>query len=105
MFTFRIVTYNAHSCRGLDRRVRPERIAAVLRETDAHIIALQEVWSAEGQERGKDQLRLIAEALGLEYRFGGNWNLNGGVYGNALLSRWPVQTAQNYDISWRGRER
>jgi Metal-dependent hydrolase len=41
--TLRIATYNVHSCRGLDRRTRPERTAAVLRDIDADIVALQEV--------------------------------------------------------------
>ncbi len=45
MLSFRITTYNIHKCRGLDRRVRPERIVEVLREVDADIIALQEVIS------------------------------------------------------------
>jgi len=39
----RIATYNIHRCRGLDRRVRPERIAAVLATIDPDIVALQEV--------------------------------------------------------------
>ena len=30
--TLRIVTYNIHRCRGMDRRTRPDRIAAVLRD-------------------------------------------------------------------------
>ena len=39
----RIATYNIHKCRGLDGRVRPQRIVEVLRELDADLIALQEV--------------------------------------------------------------
>lgn len=103
--TFRITTYNAHSCRGLDRRTRPERIAAVLAETEADIIALQEVWSVAGEEHEREQVKHIAEKLGLEYRFGGNWSRGNGVYGNAILSRWPLHTTQNYDLSVTGRER
>jgi endonuclease/exonuclease/phosphatase family metal-dependent hydrolase len=38
----RVVTYNIHRCRGLDRRVRPERIAAVLATIDPDVVALQE---------------------------------------------------------------
>jgi len=38
----RIATYNIHKCRGLDRRIKPERIVQVLREVDADIVALQE---------------------------------------------------------------
>jgi endonuclease/exonuclease/phosphatase family metal-dependent hydrolase len=103
--TFRIVTYNIHKCRGLDRRVRPERIAVVLRETKADIIALQEVLSVEGREDERNQARFIAEELGMEYHVGENRRLSGGAYGNVLLSRLPSRAARNYDITWRGRER
>ncbi len=42
----RIATYNIHRCRGIDRRTSPARIAEVLREIDADIVALQEVIGA-----------------------------------------------------------
>ena len=42
----RIATYNIHRCRGMDRRVVPQRIVDVLREIDADVIALQEVIGA-----------------------------------------------------------
>lgn len=102
---FRIVTYNVHKCRGLDRRVRPERIATVLRETKADIIALQEVLSVEGRERERHQARFIAAELGMHYHVGENRRLDGGAYGNVILSRLPLRSVQNYDITWRGRER
>ena len=43
---FRIATYNVHRCRGMDRRVLPRRIAEVLRQLQADVIALQEVLGA-----------------------------------------------------------
>ncbi len=101
----RVVTYNVHKCRGLDRRVRPQRIAAVLRETDADIIALQEVLSVEdGALRERHQARFIAEELGFDYCLGENRRLHGGAYGNVLLSRLPLEAVENYDLTWRGRE-
>ncbi|HZG53627.1 MAG TPA: endonuclease/exonuclease/phosphatase family protein [Pyrinomonadaceae bacterium] len=101
----RIVTYNVHKCRGLDRRVRPARIASVLRELDADIIALQEVLSVGGGAREMDQARFIAEELGYDYCIGENRRLGGGAYGNVILSRLPWRHVHNYDITWRGRER
>jgi endonuclease/exonuclease/phosphatase family metal-dependent hydrolase len=101
----RIVTYNVHKCRGLDRRVRPARIASVLREVDADIIALQEVLSIGGAAREMDQARFIAEELGYDYCIGENRRLSGGAYGNVILSRLPWRHVHNYDITWRGRER
>lgn len=102
--SFRVVTYNVHKCRGLDRRVRPARIAAVLRETEADLIALQEVLSVEGSQAERDQARFIAEELGLSYRIGENRRLDGGAYGNVILSRLPLKRVENYDITWRERE-
>jgi endonuclease/exonuclease/phosphatase family metal-dependent hydrolase len=101
----RVVTYNVHKCRGLDRKVRPERIVKVLREIDADIIALQEVVSAEGGKPEEDQARYIARALGLRSCLGENRRLKGGAYGNLLLSRFLLRAAMNYDISRNGRER
>jgi endonuclease/exonuclease/phosphatase family metal-dependent hydrolase len=102
---FRVVTYNVHKCCGLDRRVRPARIIEILREIDADIIALQEIFSASGSSHVPDQAREIAHALGYELCFGENRRLNGIGYGNAILSRFAVLYSHNYDISWRWRER
>jgi endonuclease/exonuclease/phosphatase family metal-dependent hydrolase len=101
---FRIVTYNVHKCRGLDRRVRPERIVSVLRETAADVIALQEVLSIEGAQREREQARFFGEELGMHYYVGENRRLDGGAYGNVLLSRLPLDHLENYEITWRGRE-
>lgn len=100
----RIVTYNVHKCRGLDRRVSPARIADVLKEIDADVIALQEVWSVESATDDTNQARAIACALGMDYRKGVVRSFNGGVYGNVILSRLPMSEAKNYDLTWRQRE-
>jgi len=101
---FRVVTYNIHKCRGLDRRVRPARIAEVLSELNADIIALQEVLSIEGTTPEDNQAQFIADILGLDYRLGENRKLNGGAYGNVVLSRLPLASVHNYDLSHQDRE-
>jgi endonuclease/exonuclease/phosphatase family metal-dependent hydrolase len=101
---FRVVTYNIHKCRGLDRRVRPARITEVLRALNADIIALQEVLSIEGKTPEDNQACFIADELGLDYRLGENRKLNGGAYGNVILSRLPLVSIFNYDLSHQGRE-
>ncbi len=77
----------------------------MLGETEADIIALQEVWTAGREESEREQVGRIAEALGLKYCFGGNWSKGDAIYGNAIMSRWRVQTERNYDLSVNGRQR
>lgn len=88
----------------MDRRVRPDRIVNVLREFDADIIALQEVVSLEGGSPEEDQARYVAEELGFRFVFGENRLHKGGRYGNVLLTRLPIESHWNYDISAGGRE-
>ncbi|HEV2704854.1 MAG TPA: endonuclease/exonuclease/phosphatase family protein [Pyrinomonadaceae bacterium] len=101
----RVATYNVHKCRGLDRRVRPGRIASVLREVQADVVALQEVVSVEDSVHDEQhQAKFIAEELGYEFRIGENRRHHGGAYGNVVLSRFPIRQVCNHDITWRWRE-
>ncbi|MDT5156707.1 MAG: hypothetical protein QOC61_1899 [Acidobacteriota bacterium] len=101
----RVATYNVHKCVGLDRRERPARIASVLREVDADLIALQEVVSVESNaSREAHQARFIAEELGYGFYLGENRRHKGGAYGNVVISRLPVVHCHNYDITWRWQE-
>lgn len=102
--TFRIATYNVHKCKGLDLQTSPLRIADVLREINADIIALQEVVSVQNGTARENQARFIAEELGFDYRIGENRKHLGGVYGNVVLSRFPITETKNHDISVPGRE-
>jgi endonuclease/exonuclease/phosphatase family metal-dependent hydrolase len=99
----RMVTYNVHKCRGLDARVHPSRIVRVLQEVDADIIALQEVLNVPGS-RLEDQVHMIAKELGFNFCLGETRRVNGGGYGNVLLSRFPLRAIQNHDITTEGRE-
>jgi len=98
----RVVTYNVHRCRGIDGRLRPERIVDVLRDVGADVAALQEIVAGEGE---LDQARYIGEALGVHWALGENRKLEGSAYGNVVLSRFPIRVVKNHDISVAGRER
>lgn len=104
MRSIRIVTYNTHKCRGIDGLIRPNRIVDVLGETGGDVVALQEVLSRAGPARTDDQARFIAEELGLNYVMGTNRRHRGGLYGNVVLSRFPIRMMRNYDLSQVGRE-
>ncbi len=99
--SFRVATYNIHKCRGLDRRVRPKRIAEVLKEIDADIVALQEVVGMDEAEREHNHVHSIAQELGMDFRIGENRRIRGGAYGNAVLSRLPIAHDHNHDLTCR----
>lgn len=103
-FSFRVATYNIHKCRGLDRRVRPRRIAEVLKQIDADIVGLQEVVGMDDAARERNQVRAIAEELAYDFRVGENRRHRGGAYGNAVLSRLPIVSDHNHDLTWRNYE-
>lgn len=95
----RVVTYNIHKCRGLDRRVSPARVAEVLRKLDADCIAIQEVVRSAGAPEA-NQAEFITSAL-RDYHvvFGPNRPLGKGDYGNATLSRLPIEYSENYNLT------
>jgi len=95
----RIVTYNIHRCRGLDGRTRPERIAEVLRAINADIIALQEVIGASPLQPG--QAAAIGAALGMGWVMAPTRQLRNALFGNVVLSHFPVKHHQQYDLSWK----
>ncbi len=102
----RVASYNIHKCRGLDRRTDPERIAKIIVELDADVVALQEILDVRDGRPEFDQARRITAELGSYHNcFGENRTLYGGRYGNMTLSRFPVQVCRNYDLTWRHRER
>ena len=105
MKNLRVATYNVHRCRGIDGRVRPERIAAVLKEVDADVVALQEVVSVSDGEPEENQAEYLAGQLGLHGQLGENRRFRGGAYGNVILSRHPMKRVENYDLSVKGYER
>jgi endonuclease/exonuclease/phosphatase family metal-dependent hydrolase len=96
----RIATYNVHECKGIDFRRDPGRIAEVIRSLDADIVSLQEVLTGSRGE-ASSQLRYLAEKTGMFMAVAGPTTRKaGGLYGNALLSRFPITEVRLHDISF-----
>jgi endonuclease/exonuclease/phosphatase family metal-dependent hydrolase len=100
----RVVTYNIHTCIGVDRRYDPGRIAAVLREIDADIASLQEVDASRRGERHADQWAYLGKATGLRVILGIGFRDHRGRFGNAILTRFPVLTTRSLDLTVAGYE-
>lgn len=95
----RVATYNVHRCRGLDRRVRPDRVAAVLHGIGADVIALQEVVGAGPSGRG--QAEALGAKLGLGWVMAPTRRYRRHLFGNVVLSRFPIVHHVQYDITWK----
>jgi endonuclease/exonuclease/phosphatase family metal-dependent hydrolase len=100
----RVVTYNIHSCVGVDRRYDPSRISTVLREIDADIACLQEVDARRRSERHADQWAYLGVATGCQVVTGIGVCQPRLRFGNAILSRFPVLAARLIDLTVAGHE-
>ncbi|MCH7992087.1 MAG: endonuclease/exonuclease/phosphatase family protein, partial [Gemmatimonadetes bacterium] len=93
--TLRVAAYNIRHGLGVDGEVDLERIADVLRPLHADVITLQEVDRRVERTNGVDQARRLGELLGMEAHFGDFMPYQGGEYGMAVLSRFPVLGVTN----------
>jgi len=66
-----------------------------IKNSRAHIIALQEVDYRMPRSKFKNQAREIAAALGFHYVYGETINVLGIKYGNAIISVYPIIEHQN----------
>jgi endonuclease/exonuclease/phosphatase family metal-dependent hydrolase len=105
MFPLTFASYNIHRCIGLDGRHDPDRIAAVLCELEADVIALQEVDAGYHVDDGIDQIVHLAQATGFKAVSGPVLKNHRGTYGNGLLIRHEPVRVRRVDLSVPGRER
>lgn len=94
----RVLSYNIHHAEGVDRQLDVERIARVILSVNPDLVALQEVDQRVTRTRGIDQPAELARLTRLQVVFGGNIPLQGGHYGNAVLSRFPITRQQNHRL-------
>lgn len=97
--TLRVATYNIHRCRGLDGRTSPARIARVIRAIEPDIVALQEVIGAGPRSPGHAEE--LGALVGMGWVMAPARHLRGHLFGNAVLSRFPIRHHAQYDLSWK----
>ncbi len=95
----RVATYNVHRCRGLDRRTLPSRIAEVLAAIDADVVALQEVLGTSPKSPGHAEE--LGAALGMGWVMAPVRQLRRHLFGNVVLSRFPIRHHAQYDLTWK----
>jgi endonuclease/exonuclease/phosphatase family metal-dependent hydrolase len=86
-----VASYNIHKAEGIDRRIDLPRIALVLKEIDADLVGIQEVFLPQAEA--------LAESLGMDMAMGETRVHAGMPYGNAILTRFSVRSHYTFDLT------
>ena len=101
------MTYNIHHGAGVDGRVDFQRIADLIKREQADIVALQEVDKGVQRTARRDCPAELAALTGMTCVFSNNFHFQGGEYGNAVLTRFPIKrwTNRHYQMLRPGEQR
>ena len=92
--SLRVMSYNVHSCVGMDSRVAPERIARVIAHARPDIVALQELDVSKMRTGSVDQASVIAKLLDMNYHFYPTLQVENEQYGDAIITHLPIQSVR-----------
>jgi len=96
----RVLTYNIHHGEGMDDRFDYDRLAGIISDLYPDIVALQEVDFKTRRSNGIDQAELLGELTQMRAIFGKAMYFQGGEYGEALLSRFPMEDKKIYALPY-----
>lgn len=94
----RVLTYNIHHGEGNDGKFDYERLAGKIAELRPDVAMLQEVDRRTKRADGVDQAARLAELTGMKFVFGRAMPYDGGEYGLAILSRFPIERSDTYPL-------
>jgi endonuclease/exonuclease/phosphatase family metal-dependent hydrolase len=89
--SIRVMTYNIHVGVGMDKKLDLQRIADVINKERPDLVGLQEVDRGVERTQRKDEIVELAQLTRMEYAFAPNLDYQGGKYGVAILSRFPIR--------------
>lgn len=96
--SLRLLSYNIHHGEGMDSMLDLARIASVIHAVEPDLVALQKVDQNVKRSSDVDQPAELARLTGMTAVFGSNIDLQGGHYGNAILSRFPIESYSNQSL-------
>lgn len=86
----RVLCYNIHYGQGNDGVYDVKRLAEVIKQHRPDLVALQEVDVGVKRSGRIHEAQLLGELTGMAVRYGPTQHYQGGLYGNAILSRLPI---------------
>ncbi|MEN8735682.1 MAG: exo-alpha-sialidase [Akkermansiaceae bacterium] len=94
----KVVSYNIKHGLGMDGKLDLERVAAVIAKEDPDLVALQEVDQNCSRSGKIDQAAELGRLLKMHHRFGKFMTFQGGEYGMAVLSRFPIEKTIRHQL-------
>ena len=85
-----VMSYNIHVGVGMDKKQDIARVAEVIKDYHCDLVGLQEVDRGVERTGRVDEIKELARLTGMEYAFAHNLDYQGGQYGVAILSRFPI---------------
>jgi endonuclease/exonuclease/phosphatase family metal-dependent hydrolase len=93
--TIRVMTYNIHVGVGMDKKLDLPRIADVIKREHVDLVGLQEVDRGVERTQRIDEIAELARLTRMDYAFAFNLKYQGGQYGVAILSRFPIRATDH----------
>lgn len=101
----RVFCWNIHHGVGEDGKRDLDRIAKVIRDAKPDLVALQEVDQNCARSGKIDQTAELAKLTGMTGVFGKAMDFDGGAYGQAILSRLPIESSKVHALPGKGEPR
>ena len=93
--TIRVMTYNIHVGIGMDKKLDLKRIAEVINKEKPDLVGLQEVDRGVQRTQRIDEIIELSKLTHMDYAFAFNLPYQGGQYGVAILSRFPIRATEH----------
>lgn len=109
----KVLTVNMHKgFTALNRRFILPELREAVRSTSADLVFLQEVQGEHEKHASRydawpqvSQYEFLADSMWTDYAYGRNAVYPDGHHGNAVLSKYPIKSYRNLDVSITGPER
>lgn len=88
--SIRVLCYNIHYGQGTDGEYNLDRLAQVINDAKPDLVALQEVDVGVRRSGQVHQARELGKRTKMAVRYGPTQHYDGGLYGNAVLTRLPI---------------
>lgn len=99
-YLLRVMTYNVRHCNppSMPGYIDVDAIVKTIQTQEPDVVALQEIDVFTRRSGEVNQAEIIAEKLNMHFFFGKAIDYNGGEYGVAILSKYPLSEAQVYKL-------